>query len=114
MKNKLEQKLDAEFKRMGITFRVYHFRTEVAPFTSVTIVDEIITWASARTKLNTRLSRYFMEGEKTPATYLIKSLREIEGIYGIAICDGRDQFNGQRGRIIAKGRLWKHLKEIDK
>lgn len=112
MKNKLEQKLDAEFKRMGVQPGVFHFLDHVSVFTAITIVDEISIWGSTRARLNTRLDRYFMEGEKTPATYLIKSLRDIDGIYGVAICDKRDQFNRQRGRIIAKGRLLKHLKEV--
>jgi hypothetical protein len=50
---------------------------------------------------------------KTPATCLIETAQD-EGMYGIALCDIRDTFNRQRGRIIAKGRLLKHLKEVAK
>jgi len=42
-------------------------------------------------------------------TRLKKLLQEECG--GVAICDMRDGFNRERGRIIAKGRLLKHLKE---
>jgi hypothetical protein len=73
MKNKLEQKLDAEFKRMNVNL-VY--------------INQ--------------------------ASYLLRNLAHNRHIYGVAICDRRDQFNRQRGRIIAKGRLLKHLKLIEK
>ncbi len=45
-----------------------------------------------------------------PATRFIQGLKGTH-IYGVAICDKRDQFNRQRGRIIAKGRLLSHLQD---
>jgi hypothetical protein len=75
MKNKLEQKLDAEFEREVLDQYIFGFPT--SPL----------------------------------ASEALKMLRKL-GIYGVTICDRRDTFNRQRGRIIAKGRLLKHLKEI--
>lgn len=111
MKSKTEQKLDAEFERMGVRPRIYHFTTGVAPFNAVTIIDNEQTWEGMEKHVNDafncedwRLHGYY------PTTRFIQALKS-QHIYGFAVCNKRDQFNRQRGRIIAKGRLLKHLKE---
>lgn len=111
MKNKLEQKLDAEFKRMNVKPFIHHF-IDTAPFSAITIVSFHSSWKE--------IARYIHEESKSPlvyinqASYLLRNLAHNRHIYGVAICDRRDQFNRQRGRIIAKGRLLKHLKLIEK
>ena len=114
MKNKIEQELDFALNQLKVTPRVYHFY-DVKPFTAVTIVEDILMWNGTRREMDkcscdlTRVGGAFF----SPATHLREMLKR-KGIYGIAICDRRDRFNRQRGRIIAKGRFLKHLKEIEK
>ena len=111
MKNKLEEKLDAEFKQMDVPYQVYHFIQEYRPFTAITIVDVI------RNRVNIKMILdFFTCNMDTDAKdmlfptskYISTSLRKNH-IYGFALCSLQDQFNRQRGRIIAKGRLLKHL-----
>jgi len=111
MKNKIEPKLNAALKELGIEARVYHFREDVEPFTAVTVVEDRLTWLGVRRELD----KYFHHPKRAEwlflsATHLLVQLRR-EDIYGVAIYDKRDQFNRQRGRIIAKGRFLKHFKE---
>jgi hypothetical protein len=95
MKNKPEQKLDAELEqRLRVNIRIYHFRKDVGPYTSITIVTNSVT-------------------SKNRMREILMILRKLE-IYGVSICDRRDTFNRQRGRIIAKGRLLKHFKDMTK
>ena len=42
----------------------------------------------------------------------IRNRLKVKGIHGVAICNYRDQYNKARGRVIAKGRLLKHLRHI--
>ena len=111
MKNKIEQKLDAEFKRMDVKPFIHHF-INIPPFTAITVASFYSSWKE--------IADYIHEESKSPlsfinqASYLLRGLAHNQHIYGVAICDRRDTFNRQRGRIIAKGRLLKHLKEIKK
>lgn len=111
MKNTLERKLDAEFERMDVKPFIHHF-INVPPFSAITIVSFHSSWRE--------IADYLREDSKNPlsfinqASYLLRNLACNRHIYGIAICDRRDMFNRQRGRIIAKGRLLKHLKEMKK
>ena len=116
MKNKLEEKLDAELKLRDVPYQVHHFIREYRPFTAITIVDAI------RDRKNvTMILDFFTHNMDTDANdmlftasnYISTSLRKNH-IYGYAFCSLQDQFNRQRGRIIAKGRLLKHLKETAK
>ena len=109
MKNKIEQKLNAALEELGIEARVYHYLKDVEPFTAVTIVEDRLTWAGIRRELD----KYFHHPKRAEwlflsATHLLVQLRR-GGVYGVAICDKRDQFSRPRGRRIAKGRLLKHL-----
>jgi hypothetical protein len=111
MKNKLEQKLDAESERISVSLMIYHFRKDVGPFTSITIVtNSVRSWNRMRELLDQYI---FGFTPIPPASEALKVLRKL-GIYGVTICDRCDTFNRQRGRIIAKGRLLKHLKEMKK
>ena len=114
MKSKLEQKLDFEFEVMGIKPRIYHFTNDVGPFNGITIVDEGLAWEGARRDLSYAL---YSENKKWkiffPATRILNILR-ADDIYGVAICDARDTYSRARGRVIGKGRLLKHLRELEK
>ena len=113
MKNKLEDKLDQGFARLNVNPYVHHFIHEYRPFTAITIVDAI--WDR---KNVARVLDFFINNMDTDANdmlfpaskYLSTSLRKNH-IYGFALCSLQDQFNRQRGRIIAKGRLLKYLKQ---
>lgn len=117
MKNKLEQKLDVEFKRMNIVLpMIYHFRRRMGSLNAVTIAAYGLSWSDIKVEIIDIGHHYPLDVDVerySCATYLLQGLR-ARHIYGVAICDRRDQFNRQRGRIIAKGRLSKHLKEIAK
>lgn len=108
----LEEELDKKFDEIGIKPRVFHFR-DVEPFNAVTIAtdDEIWNWNDLLGYIqdcNRHASYPF-----NPATRLIQNLVSC-GIYGVAICDSRDQFSRQEGRNWAKRRLLRHLKEVRK
>ena len=114
MINKLEQKLDREFELMNVKPRVYHFLEEIIPFSAITICDVSgRSWQGMRQVLDISLThelpswKYYF-----PAIRVLIALHARE-IYGVALCDYHDAFNRQRGRIIAKGRLLKHLKGIE-
>lgn len=123
MRSKLEQKIDKELENLGIHVWVYHIRAYgegsqrriLGSFNSITIAD-------VQHKLTSDIERDVGEAIENlirermmhgvdihPATFVMKVLREF-GYYGIAICDRRDNFSRKRGRIIAKGRLLKHLR----
>ena len=113
MKSKLEKQLDTEFEKMEIRPRVYHFTKDVVPFVSVTIASvNIRTKNGAKNLIRKAISISTRHSFFQPATHVLEYLNEPCGEYGIAICNYRDQFNRQRGRIISKGRLLKHLKEV--
>ena len=110
MKKKDEKIADSGLKRLGITPRIYHFETRVKPFTAITIAVELLSWTSLRAALDDINMNIlpFLPHEK--ATQLREALAR-RGIHGVSICDSRDEFNRQRGRTIAKGRLLKQLKQ---
>ena len=101
----LEQIMDIEFEKMGVKPYVYHF-TDIPAFKAVTIVT--IDNADSYAKVHTFILINYTNGRE--ATLLLETFKELD-VYGVAICNKRDQFNRQRGRIIAKGRLLKHLRE---
>lgn len=110
MKKKDERKADLGLKRLRITPRIYHFETHVEPFTAITVAEDILTWAGVRMELDTIIYQHLPLYQHEKATKCIEKLRK-KGIWGVAICDQRETINRQRGRTIAKGRLWKHLKK---
>lgn len=120
MKSKTEIKLDKEFERLKVKPHIYHFTKGVAPFVAITIAEDYQPagskrgWNSTRGAIDNVFKREYLWMQKCcPATRFIQGLALMH-IYGVAVCDKRDQFNRQRGRIIAKGRLLKHLKEEDR
>lgn len=109
MKKKDEIKADNRLRELGVCPRIYHFENFLVPFIAITIADHRLTWMGARRAVDKALSH--MGPSISPATSFIRMMHEHDDIYGLAVCDRRDSFNRQRGRTIAKGRLWKHLKE---
>ena len=114
MRSKLEQKLDAEFYERGGKVFVYHFKLPLSPFNAVTIANlKAEPFELLEAVIYRAIVRIAENHLKSPATQLFELLKK-DYLPGIAICDKCDQFNRQRGRIIAKGRLLKHLKETKK
>jgi hypothetical protein len=111
MKKRDEKLVDSRLEKMGIEPCIYHFEKDTGPFTAISIAEDRLTWAGARRVLNHALRHMERVPSLTPATQLINRLREHDDVFGLAVCDRRDQLNRQRGRTIAKGRLWKHLKQ---
>jgi len=107
-RSKREKSLDAEFERMGVKPRVYHFTKDVGPFRAITIVTEKYTWATIRYILNSYTNLVY-PSTFHPATHLREGLVKREEIYGISICDKSDVFSKRDGRNRAKGRLLQHL-----
>lgn len=102
-----EKELDKEFEKMGVKPRVYHFK-DIRRFGCVTIATE-----DTRYDWNDLVSfiwKYTDETGFNPATNLLERLRAHKNIYGVAICDKRDQFNRREGRTKAKGKLLGYLK----
>jgi hypothetical protein len=119
----LEQKVDKELADLGIKPYVYHIRAYgegshrriLGSFNQITIVDpRKMPTADVECDVGVLIERLanerMMYGNKVhPATWMMKELIGM-GYYGVAICDRRDNFSRKRGRIIAKGRLLKHLR----
>jgi hypothetical protein len=105
-----EQLTNAEFERMEVKPFIHHF-VNIPPFSAITIVS----FHSSRREI----ADYIREESKSPlsfinqASYLLENLACNRHIYGVAICDTRDAFNRQWGRVLAKLRLLKHLKVVD-
>ena len=110
MKNKLEKKIDEELEKLDVRPRIFHYTEDVTPFTAVTIAETLGgTWAEVKDILEYRLDKVNIVLYHK-ASILRRDLKK-NSIIGVAICDRRDQFNRQRGRVIAKGRLLKYLKK---
>lgn len=125
MKSKLEQEIDKELEVIGVRSYVYHVRAYdegsyqrqlLRMFNGITIVDVKLRPSTdfeadvyrMIEELKEKLKR-FARADLHPATWMMKELNEM-GYYGVAICDSRDNFSRERGRVIAKGRLLKHLR----
>lgn len=108
MKKKDEREADLGLKQLGVIPRIYHIRKHIWPFAGVTIVtaDQEGSFSAVKKMVQKEISMY----TQNKATKTKKDLNDL-GIFGVAICDVRDQYNKKRGRTIAKGRLWKHLKQ---
>lgn len=116
--NKLEEKMDKEFAQLQVTPRVYHFTKGIAPFTGVTIaISDRSPYARVDTVLHVALAcstNYCLELAyiRGPASRLLRYMEiKYQHPHGLAICNHLDQFSRKRGRIIAKGRLLKYLRE---
>ena len=118
MKSNLEQKIDKELADLGVRPHVYHIRAYgkgsqrkmLRVFNAVTIADIQRMPTSEIEDIVGEIREESIYGTIIqPATVMREELRKIE-CYGVAICDRRDNFSRKRGRIIAKGRLLKHLR----
>ena len=111
MKSKLEEDLDKEFEKLNMKLRVYHYTEPYLSFNAITIVtnDNNTDWISIAEDIQKSLKQ-IREKEFNHSTELLHEMA-TKDYYGVAICNKRDTFNRQRGRIIAKGRLLKILKE---
>ena len=103
----IENRMDVEFKKLGVKPRIFHFTEEVKPFGAVTIIEySSPSYSHARRALDAALFHQYC---LNPATELLNALQR-QGLWGIAICDKRDTFSRQEGRCRAKYRLLRHLK----
>lgn len=113
MKKKDEMLVDLRLKKMGIEPRIYHFAVSVWPFRVITIANTGWSWGAVRRIIDQIFVNVILRFEHERSTMMLQELRD-RGIYGVSICEQRDQLNRQRGRTIAKGRLWKHLERMEK
>ena len=112
MKKRDERLADSRLEKMGVSPKIYLFEMPVYPFRAITIADNLRSWTDVQQIIDVILSKVF-QVQYDRSTLMKEGLHE-KGIYGVSICEQRDQLNRQRGRTIAKGRLWKHLKEMEK
>jgi hypothetical protein len=110
MKKQDEKLADSGLKELGVQPRIYYFDSRVTPFTAITVATETLTWISVRSTLDGILSGLRLYSYEK-ATRLMKELH-ARRIYGVVICEHRDQFNRRRGRTIAKGRLLEFLRAV--
>lgn len=108
MKKRDERLADSRLQNMGIVPKIYHFEIPLHPIRAITIADHLRSWEEVRQIIDDILCK-LLSLQYDRSTLLKKGLHK-KGIYGVAICEQRDQLNRQRGRTIAKGRLWKHEK----
>ena len=105
-----EIKVDKEFEKFGAKPRIFHFRDNT-PFGTITIATKNTNWnwndiLTIIRECGRNSYDYYLYFH---ATHLMHELA-TQKIYGVAICDKRSQFYRQKGRVIAKGRLLKHMK----
>jgi hypothetical protein len=110
MKKKDEQLADSRLGDLGIQPKIFLFDLNIAPFRAIMIAETSETWVTIRAMLDDIFGNVLTTIIHEKATRLREELRK-RGIYGVTICDIHDQFDLPRGRTIAKGRLWKHLKQ---
>ena len=110
MKSKAEEKLDKAFERIGVKPLIYHF-TDVYLFRGVTVATDNhkYTWKDIKKYIEDDAWESRIVSEYGRATHLIKKLQVKYDLYGVAICDKRDNFSRQEGRNRARGRLLQHL-----
>ncbi len=113
LNKRAEKQMDAEFKKLGLRPRVYHYEkiSPTTPFNGVTVVTENPTYnweivaGFIGQSMNTRGFNL--------ATRLLERLIAFYDLYGVAICDNRDTYSRPQGRRRAKRRLLRHLKGRD-
>ena len=109
----IENRMDVEFKKLRVHTHVYHFRDmKTYPFNGVTVVTGNVKYHKAT--IATFIKNVSDIKGFSPATHLLEKLSELYDIHGVAICDKRDPFSRQEGRLRAKRRLLRHLKGRDK
>jgi hypothetical protein len=107
-RSRRERALDAEFERMGVKPRVYHFTKDMCTFNVVTVALAK-QWRKGVTENIVKNCVEAAHDElENKATAAILILRQA-GIYGVSICDRSDVFSKRYGRMKAKGRLLQHL-----
>ena len=104
---KIENQMDREFKKLKVKPHVYYFK-DVPSFQGVTVVTAMPAhWDSIASSISDSQQSYHLFNS---ATYLLQNLAAVHDLYGVAICDKRDTFSRQEGRLRAKRRLLRHLK----
>jgi hypothetical protein len=113
MKKKDEMLVDSRLNELGITPKIYHFDIPMYPFRTITVADTRWSWDELRRIIYAIATGPISKIVHGRSTLMMQELRDRR-IFGVAICEHRDQLNRPRGRTIAKGRLWKHLKEKER
>ena len=114
MKSKLEDRIDKELERMNVSTRLYHITDVVGMARAITIAVDGSWKGIDVPALVLQVVEYCRNQNDLLGFRFFPRLTaqlHAEGLSGISICDRRDAFSRKRGRIIAKGRLLKHLKE---
>ena len=110
-----ERRLDAEFEQLGFQPHVVHLMA-VRPFRGITFAfnpnypyEEIFATQLLKTTLGTIRNREILHWQ---TRYVLQQITYFTNS-GIAICDPRDNFSRLKGRVIAKGRLLKWLRQAE-
>lgn len=107
LNKEIENQMDREFKKFKVKPHVYHFK-DVPSFQGVTVVTAMPAhWDNIASIISDSQQSYHLFNS---ATYLLQNLAAVHDLYGVAICDKRDTFSRQEGRLRAKRRLLRYLK----
>lgn len=110
MISRQETQIDAELVRRGVKAHVVHIKhPEDSYFKVVTVATKHFATPSG---MHATLSHLYQAAYRQHRSNVGAFIHDaFEGIgAGVALCHYRDNFNRSRGRIIAKGRLLKLLK----
>jgi len=107
-----EQWLDEEFRLLGVTPHITHIKfLPESRYSVVTVASELpISYVDQERQFGAIIFDYQHEMKRRSdiGRYIVDAYAEYD--CGVALCHWHDQFNRQRGRIIAKGRLLKVLR----
>lgn len=112
MRRKDESGADAGLARYALRTRIYHYTFNILPFTAITIATQQFSRDSGRQKIDAALT--ILRNYRTQHATRMRNLLRKEEIYGVSICDCRNEFSARRGRTIAKGRLLKYLRQRER
>jgi len=115
----LEKYLDEEFRLLKVEPHIMHIRAhtggrELPSAVTLATVDPLNIKTVGLVLFHLETIYYGdedLQKTRSLASFMKQRLEE-DGCAGVAVCDYRDQFSRKRGRIIAKGRLFKLLRKV--
>ena len=115
MISKQEARIDAELAELGVKAHITHIKhPENSLYRVVTVASRDVApyedlWKELSICFKNVYVKAFLKHKSDIGNRVILAFKE--GGKGVALCHYRDNFNRAMGRIIAKGRLLKIIKE---
>jgi len=106
-----EEYLDEEFRLMHVEPHITHLKLSEDSYYSVVTVatEDRLPYIIISKTLNKIYAEGYRSKRRDLGAFLIDAFTECH--CGVALCHHKDQFNRERGRIIAKGRLFKLMRK---